>query len=221
MSESKRKTGKQKVLELKPKELRFPAGDPRNDMTMEEIEAIARREDDVVNRHLAIMAKNVQPPCPVQEEDEDDEEFEVDLAKGVAKQTIAQGVIIKGEPMAIKGDYDGDFISMVGESLKPLNPYEGIVTEALVRKAVIKFAAKMEEYSESLQLARIKAPMLSDMEALDKQIEDYFEKITQLRRSLKRFPDTGVDYDKIPEWAVGNIERNVREAANQLADLLG
>jgi hypothetical protein len=217
---------KSKVVEINPqRELLFPPGDPRNDMTLEEIAAFAEQEESTINRHLAIMAKNTPPPNPVQEEDdEDDEEFELDLKNGIAKQTVGEGLIVKPNGIVsgdiiIKGDFDGDFIKYA-EPLKPLNPFEGIITETLVAKSIYKLAKKMEEYYDSLAVARNKAPLISDVEALDKQMEKYYDKILELKRSIKHFPDSGVDYDKVPEWAVKDIERNVRASAKQLADLL-
>jgi hypothetical protein len=212
-------------------DLIFPPGDPRNDMSLEEIQRVAQQEEITINRHLSIMAKNVQPPCPVQEEedDEDTEDFEIDLNKGVVTQNLSTGVFIKDKGTIISGDFDGEGIivphpiTMV-EPLKPIlveDEYSDIIKQSLVhfalnvmRDDVTAAIGKLEE----MQADTLRLPT-SLSTTLEKEAENLWEQRRELSSAIP-FGKGELKYDKIPEWAKPQVKRLMHGAIDQLLSLV-
>ncbi|UNY39892.1 hypothetical protein KLEB273_gp084 [Bacillus phage vB_BauM_KLEB27-3] len=195
-----------------------------------EVEQIKKQDEEFVNKLLKGYQKKsiAQTPSTVVEEEEDDEEVEtfvIDPDKNLVMQKEDAETVGKStNPMIFElgPEVEEIFKNLTRQVLKEEeekekeNILKDTVDRALVGRAVSKLLAELREERD------IVCSLLSESNSYPLQVvntieEEMDKKITDLR---KCHTANGVDTDKIPGWARGNVNSYIYNTMNAICDLL-
>lgn len=191
------------VVATKKKLYRFEEGDPRNDMTADEIAAFAEQEDNKLNAQLGKFAlANPQNESLVEEaaaEDEEEETYSVDLSQAiVTKKSGGEDEVVTSEPMV------------------KANPYTNLVTNILVMKAAKKISKDLDTSVAELH-KQIHTLPVKLREVFSKEAEKLADRKYELTRCMNYYVENSENII-IPDWAELEIRQNISRMLN---DLLG
>lgn len=207
----------------------FPEGDPRNNMTPEEIEAIAQREAQDIESRLSkfILPTTNDPGIEDEEEDGEEEIVTVDLEKKVVGDKVTDVIIIKPDNIVSSDipNFDKHLEEIKNTPLQYVpqgapqveiltNPYTQLITDLFVRKAIASLIAELNDYHDKLSDIAFNSPIASLAEGTKKEVDKLWDDKAKLRLAIQ---GNKVDYNLIPEWAVGNIESFI---SRKLTDLI-
>lgn len=195
-----------------------------------EVEQIKKQDEEFVNKLLKGYQKKsiAQAPSTFVEEEEDDEEVEtfvVDPDKNLVMQKEDSKTIGKSKNptfVELSPEVEDVFKNLTRQVLKEQeekdkeNILKDTVDRALVGRAVSKLLAELREERD------IVCSLLSESNSYPLQVvntieEEMDKKITDLR---KCHTANGVDIDKIPSWARGNVNSYIYSTMNAICDLL-
>lgn len=207
---------KDKVVSLvgKQEEAKLP--------TQEEIQAQMAKDEAELDGYLSKFKTVALPDSSnvVEEEDEDEEVFTLDLEKGMAFEKVAEGVAVRNEEgkFAVVDDFELEdkIKKMVAEQQEPTlqQRYQNMITDRFVSKAIGNLVQKYNQ-------AAIKAS--KDIErtiggehgyALSQKV---FEEVTKQKDELRAAIAGGkVHYDKIPSWAQFQVDEYIQDVLTEL-----
>jgi hypothetical protein len=206
--------GEKKVTNIKKKQKEVITNE--HGLTAAEIGEQIRRDEEEMDRRLSKFAQFMPlnaDASSITEENEDDEEFVVDLDKGVVTQ-VESTLLVRDTPA-----HSVDWDPTVPANLPPIEikvdlgaKYGKLMRDLLVRKAVAKLIRSIRDEEEKLENQRESMPAYV-AETLGKAIEDVSRKAMEL---LKIIRHNEVHYEDIPEWATRYIEDYIEHTLTNL-----
>jgi hypothetical protein len=196
--------------EVLTKKFVFPEGDPRNDMTPEELKAIGEQEDKKLFSHIDKFAINNPQQDALSnnavEEETEEEVYNVDLSVAQVKK-LTPDVIEIVENKTFTGNVEG---------VIQADPYMKIISHYFVRKACRKVINEIEKSVDDLEEALRSLPWKL-REPVQKEIDDLRDRAYQLQRIIGYGSSSkGI---VVPEWAEADVEDRVRNMVSSLVDL--
>jgi len=190
--------------------------------TQEEIEAqMAKDEaelDGYLNRFKTVAlpdSRNV-----VEEEDEEEEIFTLDLEKGMAFEKVAEGVAVRNEEgkFTVVDDFELEdkIKKLVAEQQEPTlqQRYQNMITDHFVSKAIASLVSK---YNMAATKASNDVEKTIGGEHGYALAQKVFEEVTKQKDELRAAIAGGkVHYDKIPSWAQFQVDEYIQDALSEL-----
>lgn len=206
----------------------FPEGDPRNGMSAEEIQRLAKQEELEINNMLAkapplhqIASGGVEE----EDDDEEDEDFKIDLKNGVVTQDLGSGLIVgrgndKEKLIELSGNVQ--FNNQPVAVVTPDMEYTKQMTDLLVIQALLWIRKRMDADYKALDDLRWNSTTPSLKRGLENELESLEEQQRDLRKAMppEGFNSRSVKYENIPEWAQPQIRRYVQGAFSQIISLI-
>lgn len=180
--------------------------DPRLSMTPEQIQEFMRAEEEQLARRIGKFAAEVPQPdsSTVDEDNEEDEVFTVDLENKEIKQK---------EEALIVGDQGLVDKLLVAQA----NPYTDLITSIFVSKALGKLLATIRKEQSAVEDLGDKVATGPQAKVLREAARTYDKQMAELRACWITGTNQ-VKYDKIPEWAVSYINRYIDDRLRSLID---
>ena len=194
--------------------------------TQEEIAAQMAKDEAELDGYLNRFKTVALPDSGnvVEEEDEDEEVFTLDLDTGIAYEKVGEGVAVRNEDgkFAMVDDFELEekIKKMVTEQQEPTlqQRYQDMITDRFVSKAI---SSLVDKYSRAARLAADNVQDTIGGEIGYALGDKVYEEVRKQKEELRAAIAGGrVNYDKIPTWAQFQIDEYIQDSLTALIDFV-
>lgn len=204
----------------------FPEGDPRNGLTAQEIVAMARQEEEDMERHISkfAAAQGVTDTDEKANEEEEEQVYSIDLENKLITTTEESVLIpvLKEEKPVIQAPalYPEESKEDVEakRKFKEAQEMSNLVNDAFVRKAIRDLIVRIETAQEEIDKTINKLALPSITENAFQENDKLYKRVNELKACIN-FGGTTISYEKIPSWARADVRLYVQNRMNELIDL--